>query len=77
MVATLWWLLWVSTLWCVVSGGYSGSLLWMFTLGVYSGCRHWVSTLGEGASLWVYSVVASLGGYSVVATPGCGCLDTR
>ena len=36
----------------------------MFTLGVYSGCRHWVSTLGEGASLWVYSVVASLGGWS-------------
>ena len=46
VVATLWWLLWVSTL-----GVYSGCLLWVSTLGVDS----------VGANLWVYSVVARLG----------------
>ena len=33
-MSTLWWLLWVSTLWCLLCGGYSV----VATLGVYSGC---------------------------------------
>ena len=42
VVVTLWWLVWVSTLWV--------STLWWLLCGVYSGCLLWVSTLG------VYSV---------------------
>ena len=78
VVATLWWLvwvstLWVSTLWWLLCGGYSGCLLWVSTLcvdsAVYSGCLL-CGVYSVVATLWWLVWVATVGVYSVVATLG-------